>query len=153
MEGFDIKLLSQETGIGENKVWQILKRHKDLNRMPYSVKAGKNRVFFPAIIEWLAEYEGLSVASVTADKSDRSQLSAAKLREYRLAAQHKLISREQFQQIIGLSAASPVLMIPEVVSKEEAAAREIGRNILLKRARALEDDKNQRRLDGFETIN
>lgn len=58
--GFDIKLLSQRTGLAEDKLWQILTRNRDLREMPYSVKAGKGRVFFPPIVEWLAHYEGIS---------------------------------------------------------------------------------------------
>ncbi len=125
MNGFDIKLLSQKTGIGENKIWQILKHRKELCELPYSLKSGKNRIFFPPFIEWLKEYEGISVISVKSDRNDRNDKkppSGAQLREYRLAAEHDLITIVQFQQLIGLSPFSltnapppPFLMLPEQI--------------------------------------
>ncbi len=102
MNGFDIKLLSQKTGIGENKIWQILKHRKELCELPYSLKSGKNRIFFPPFIEWLKEYEGISVISVKSDRNDRNDKkppSGAQLREYRLAAEHDLITIVQFQHL------------------------------------------------------
>ncbi len=156
MNGFDIKLLSQKTGIKEGKLWMILKRHPELTEMPYSIKSGKLRVFLPAFIDWLKEYEGISNVSnksVSNVRNDK-KLTGTLAREYRLAAEHKLISKEQFQQLIGLipspsspTITPPALMPPEQISKEEEGARKYALNIINKRKRKEEDALSQNKLN------
>ena len=157
MNGFDIKLLSQKTGIAEDKIWQILTRNPELKQLPYSFKAGKNRIFLLSFVDWLKKYEGISDVSDVPDKSVRnktSKLTGALAREYRLAAEHDLITIVQFQQLIGLSPSSltnapppPFLMLPEQISEEEKGVRAWTRNILNKRRRKDEDTRDQSKLD------
>ena len=99
--GLDIMLLSQRTGLAEDKLWQILTRNRKLREMPYSVKAGKGRVFFPPIVEWLARYEGLSDVPDKAVRDVRLPSGRA-LYELRKLVECNIISTLQAQRLLGV---------------------------------------------------
>lgn len=162
-DGFDIKLLSQKTGLGEGTITSLLSRNSDLRGRPYSVKAGRDRVFFPPVMEWLKRHFGCEPAKPAkptglaglAGLPTQLKLSGSQLREYRLMAQHKLITKEQLQQMIGLSPAGhtqprkpAVPMLSGSVSKEDAVVLKILQNTHAKLARKKEDSEKQGKLFG-----
>ena len=106
------------------------------------------------LADLLQENAGKRISDVP-DKSVRnktSKLTGALAREYRLAAEHDLITIVQFQQLIGLSPSSPTdtppfLMLPEQISEEEKGVRAWTRNVLNKRRRKEEDTRDQSMLD------
>ena len=108
------------------------------------------------LADLLQENAGRRISDVP-DKSVRnktSKLTGALAREYRLAAEHDLITIVQFQQLIGLSPSSltnapppPFLMLPEQISEEEKGVRAWTRNVLNKRRRKDEDTRDQSKLD------
>ena len=166
MNGFDIKLLSEKTGITEGKVKMLLQRHSELQEFPYSFRTGRNRVFLPSMLVWLRQHEGIlppeADTLLSGNKplpySNDKKLTGALAREYRLAAEHELITKEQFQQLIGLvpsqSNDKPALpqpekktvYLPSLPTEEEQADQIVGHRVRAKQARKTEDHKTQIRL-------
>lgn len=105
-DGFDIKLLSQRTGIAEGKIKMILQRHKELRNIPYSFRSGRNRIFLPAMVVWLRQYEGMLPPGADTLLSGNKTLpklpNGAQLREFRLMAEKKLIDPDELRALIGL---------------------------------------------------
>ncbi|MCP6720464.1 MAG: hypothetical protein KJI72_04075 [Patescibacteria group bacterium] len=158
--GFDIKLLSQKTGIGEAKLKKILQRHPELQEVPYSFKAGGNRVFLPAFVGWLKKYEGLCVDR---DRSDNSVPSVphlpngSQMRELRLLVEKGIINKEHAHIMLGLSPSVTIgtqqsqpekktVYLPSLPTKDEQTDMLIGRRVRAKQARKFEDHKTQIRL-------
>ena len=163
--GFDIKLLSQKTGIAEGTIKLFLHRKPELREKPYSLKSGGNRIFFPAFVDWLKKY--YKVTEVTNSEtfvtsvppSQNAKLpNGSQLREMRLMVKEHILSTDQVRSLLYLvpsqSSDKPALpqpekktvYLPSLPTKEEQADQIVGRRVRAKQARKTEDHKTQIRL-------
>ena len=104
-EGYALSLIVQKTGMAEGTIKSLISRHSELQDLPYSTKAAGARVFFDPFVEWLAAHQGAEVAKVaevSKPATSATRLSAALVREYRLAAKDKLLTPSDFRYLVGL---------------------------------------------------
>jgi hypothetical protein len=105
VNGVTLKLISESTGVGYEKLRQVVSRHPELQAMPYSVKNGGTRVFFPEFIEWLAKYEGVTEVTKASQVSQAPKKlpSGAQMKVMLDAVKAKVMSPVQFQEAIGVT--------------------------------------------------
>jgi hypothetical protein len=141
MEGYSVSMLAVRTGISEGKLKMILSRTPELKEMPYSVKNGKNRIFFDTFVNWLKDYEGVTKVTKVTDSvtnATNGKLPAGVQIRAMMSLYGSEEARKRIDFVLGYKTQPAVPVYPYRIEESKTKAR------LSKAAYAVEKKEQQK---------